>query len=224
VPLKTDVAEQTMKVYEPQESRIKTYRGYPVLPLLKKLSGEALGRADTVVFYCQDGYRADIPLSEFTAKPALLAFATADGTPFSLHGAKKEAIALAPYYLVWDHPNAASAAKDVYRWPYAVTKIGVVNSREAYKPLESPQQEGRALFMKHCFSCHALNGVGGQRGPPLDPFFTTQTDSYLRSYILDPKKMNKASKMSGLSPTLPDRVHVAERIIRYGKSLSGKTP
>jgi mono/diheme cytochrome c family protein len=194
-----------------------------VLPLLQKLHGDALKDADTVVFYCQDGYRADIPLSEFAAKPALLAFAMADGTPFSLKSAKGP-ISLAPYYLVWDHPNAASAAKDVYRWPYAVNKIGVINSHVAYKPLESNLQDGRALFMKHCFSCHALNAVGGQRGPPLNPFFITQTDSYLRSYILDPKKMNKDSKMSGLSPTLVGRRQVADKIIRYGKSLAGKTP
>lgn len=216
--LKKTVPEDMMKVYEPQEQVAKTYVGIPVLNFLEKVYGDKLKMADTVVFYCQDGYRADIPLKEFKDKKSLLAYAFNSGGEFSLKG-KSGPIALAPFYLVWDQPDAASAEKDVYRWPYAVTRIGVIDSAKVYAPLIE-KSVGYGHFMKHCFSCHSINGVGGVRGPPLNPFFASQDDERLVGYILDPKKFNPQSQMSGLSKNLKNRERIAKEIVTYGKKIS----
>jgi len=220
---KTGVAVETAKVYEPQEGKLKNYSGYPVTALLKKLYGSKFDKADTLSFYCSDGYRADIPLAEFQKKKSWLAFGMADGSPFTLksdHGP----IDLAPYYLIWDHPNAAAAQKDEYRWPYAVTQVEAIQSSEAYKPLTAPAEfeTGHKLFMQYCFSCHELNNAGGHRGPPLNAFFKTQTDDFLKTAFLDPKKIVPTAQMPAFGTQMPaaEREKAAHDIIAYVKKVA----
>jgi mono/diheme cytochrome c family protein len=222
--IKKEIPSEVLHVYEPLEKGKKDYRGFAVLPLLKKIYGTGLDKADTVAVYCNDGYRADIPLSEFKKMKALLAFSMANDTPFILHDDKKT-IPLAPYYLVWDHPNAESAQRDVYRWPYAVNKIDLVNSKTAYSPLQlksnsSELRRGQQNFMKHCFSCHTLNGSGGTRGPMLNGVLKIQKNDFLTEYILDPQGMNPSSKMSGLSKDLKGREQIAREIVAYIRKIA----
>jgi mono/diheme cytochrome c family protein len=222
--IKKETPPEVLHVYEPLEKDKKNYRGFSVLPLLQKIYGPELSKADAVAIYCTDGYRADIPLNEFKKMKSLLAFAMADGTPFILHDGKKS-IPLAPYYLVWDHPNAESAQRDVYRWPYAVNKIDIIDSKKAYARLQlkasSPSlKQGQKNFMKHCFSCHSVNDAGGSRGPMLNGIIKIQKNDFLIKYILDPQGMNPSSKMSGLSKVLKNREAIAQGIVAYIRKIA----
>lgn len=214
--------DEVLNVFEPYENSLKKYRGFSVLPLIKKIYGKNLKTSlDTVVFYCEDGYRSDVPLEEFKMKKALLSFAMADGSPFVLMS--KHSISLSPFYLTWDHPDAESVQKAFFRWPYGVNKMDLIESSAAYKPLvpqEKSEQDikvGHQEYLKHCFSCHTLNGVGGLRGPPLNYFAQYKTTADLEKYILDPRGVNKNSQMSGLPITLPDRQKRAADIVKYLK-------
>lgn len=220
--LKTLQKDEVLKVFEPHENSQKSYRGFAVLPLLETIYGRnGSDLLDTLVFYCTDGYRSDIPLVEFKAKKATLSFAMADGGPFVLK--KEKPIPLGPFYLTWDHPDAASAKKNFFRWPYAIHKVDFINSQKTYQPLlpsaNSPEniKTGHREFLKHCFSCHALNDVGGLRGPPLNYFVHAKAPAELASYILNPKAVNKNSQMSGLPVDLAAREKVAADIVSYLK-------
>jgi mono/diheme cytochrome c family protein len=217
--------DEVLKVFEPHENSQKNYRGFSVLPLVEAVYGKnQMGNLDTLVFYCTDGYRSDVPLEEFKTKKATLSFAMADGSPFVLKNEK--AIPLGPFYLTWDHPDAASAKKNFFRWPYAIHKVDFIDSKKAYQPLlpkaNSPEnvKTGHREFLKHCFSCHTLNEVGGLRGPPLNYFVQTKTSTELASYILNPKAANKNSQMSGLPAELAGREKVADDIVSYLKKQS----
>ena len=223
--LKSLQKDEVLKVFEPHENSQKKYRGFAVLPLIETVYGKnQMGSLDTLVFYCTDGYRSDIPLGEFKTKKATLSFAMADGSPFVLKN--ETPIPLGPFYLTWDHPDAASAKKNFFRWPYAVHKIDFIDGKKAYQPLvpmaNSPEniKSGHREFLKHCFSCHALNDVGGLRGPPLNYFVQSKTSAELTSYILNPKAVNKNSQMSGLLVDLTEREKVAADIVSYLKKQS----
>ncbi len=223
--LKSLQKDEILKVFEPHENSQKKYRGFAVLPLVEAVYGKnQMDSLDTLVFYCTDGYRSDIPLDEFKTKKATLSFAMADSSPFVLKNDKP--IPLAPFYLTWDHPDAASAKKNFFRWPYAVHKVDFIDGKKAYQPLvptaNSPEniKAGHREFLKHCFSCHALNEVGGLRGPPLNYFVQSKTSTELASYILNPKAVNKNSQMSGLPVDLIGREKVAADIVNYLKKQS----
>ena len=225
--LKSLQKDEVLKVFEPHENSQKNYRGFAVLPLVEAVYGKnQMGNLDTLVFYCTDGYRSDVPVDEFKTKKATLSFAMADGSPFVLKNEKP--IPLGPFYLTWDHPDAASAKKNFFRWPYAVHKIDFIDSKKAYQPLlpkaGSPEtiKAGHREFLKHCFSCHALNEVGGLRGPPLNYFVQAKTSKELVAYILNPKAVNKNSQMSGLPKELIEREKVAADIVSYLKKQSQK--
>ncbi len=215
--LKKEQASELLKVFEPHENAQREYLGFSILPLMQNIYGkETLKSYDTLVFYCTDGYRSDIPLMEFQQKKATLSFAMANKDPFVLN--KK--IQLGPYYLTWDHPDAGSAKKNFFRWPYGINKIDVITSASAYKPLiplKDNLKTGHQEYLKHCYSCHMLNSVGGMRGPPLNYFVQAKSSEELQKYILNPKAFNKNSQMAGLPVDLAHRQKVAEQIVEYLK-------
>ena len=66
--LKKSHKDEILKVFEPHENSQKEYRGFLMLPLLDSVYGKNQSPSlDTVVFYCTDGYRSDIPLEELKA-------------------------------------------------------------------------------------------------------------------------------------------------------------
>lgn len=229
VQLKKLITIQTLTVYEPEAQSKKIYSGYPILELLQKVYGSSLlTDYDSVVFYAKDGYRADVPLSDLLKKKALLAFALKDQQKFELKTTSGKIISLAPYYLAWDHPDAASVAKDFFRWPYQIVKIDLIQSQTIQTALlkQTHQQslEGMRHFVQHCFSCHQYNGVGGQLGPPLNPLIPLWKSPDLVRFLLDPKKMRPSSSMSGLPQGLVGREQIAESIVLFLNSNSRSTP
>lgn len=225
--LKRNQTPQSINVFEPLESKKKIYQGFSVLPLLKFVYSETeLQKFDTVVFYCEDGYRSDVPLEEFNKKKSHLSFAMSDGSFFQLNSKEKKSLPLGPYYLTWDHPDAASALKEFFRWPYGINKIDVIKKSQVYSVIEPAKDSpplikaGHAQFLKHCFSCHQLNNVGGLRGPPLNLFVSVRSQEDLVGYILNPKLKNKNSQMAGLPKDLKGRNDIAEAIVNYLKRVS----
>lgn len=220
---KTQTVQQ-MEVYETVESTKKSYKGVSMLPLLEWAFGkDELLKFDTIAFYCTDGYRSDVPLEEFSKKNAQLSFGMSDDGPFKLKAKDKPPISLGPYYLTWNHPDAESAQKEFFRWPYGVHKIDLINKVQVYKAIEplatssGSIKKGYEHFLRHCFSCHQLNQVGGLRGPPLNLFISIRSKEELVSYILNPQAKNKNSQMAGLPKALPEREKIAQQIIDYLK-------
>jgi hypothetical protein len=216
--------DEVLTVFEPHENTKKNYRGFSVLPLIENIYGkDKMSNLNTLVFYCSDGYRSDVSLEEFKKKKALLSFAMADGTAFVLKN--KTPIPLGPYYLTWDHPDALSAKKDFFRWPYAINKIDLINDVSAYAPLKPPEgsssaiQAGHQAYLKNCFSCHSLNSVGGARGPAIDYFVKTLSSTNLQKIILDPKSVNPNAQMEGLPLSLKNRHIVSKHIVEYLKKI-----
>ena len=55
------------------------------------------------------------------------------------------------------------------------------------------------VFDQMCLSCHQLQGKGGTVGPSLDNVGSKFNSEYIRAWLIDPLKVNPASKM----PKLP---------------------
>ncbi len=227
--IKSIQPEQVMNVFEPQENKKKTYKGFSMVPLLNSFYGQTeVQKFDTVVFYCEDGYRSDVPIGEFIKKQSNLSFGVVGSSRFELKATEKKSIPLGPFYLTWDHPDAASAQKEFFRWPYGINKIDLIKKSQAYSAIEpplngpEPVKKGYEQYVKHCFSCHQLNEVGGLRGPPLNLFVSIRTREELVAYILNPKSKNKNSQMAGLPKDLKDRQEIAESIVDYLKSRAKK--
>ncbi len=223
--LQKNVQVISFETYEPVERQRKVYQGYPILQLLETVYGDSLSKEyDTVVFYAIDGYRADVPRSDFNKKKALLAFAIQNQKNFELKESSGKTLSLAPYYLAWDHKDADDA-KNFFRWPYQIVKIDLIESKTIQaallkKTVHSSSLEGMNHFLRHCFSCHQFNGVGGQLGPPLNPILSAWKSEDLVPFLLDPKKIRPSSSMAGLPKDLPGRKKVAESIVLFLNSNS----
>jgi mono/diheme cytochrome c family protein len=224
--IKKTLRVDSISAYEPLEKRQKVYTGVPLIPLLESVYGkENLKKFDTVVFHCMDGYRTDIALSKFSQIKALLAFAEKDQKSFSLREPQtQKEIQLGPYYLIWERQGVHSLNDKNFPWPYGIHKIELLQNSIAYAAIKYAGAsekiiQGSQEFMNHCYSCHQLNGVGGQRGPPLNLFIASKQRSELVKFILDPQSFNPNSQMSGLPKNLPGRVEKAEAIIDYLKVM-----
>ncbi|KPK00523.1 MAG: hypothetical protein AMJ60_01015 [Desulfobacterales bacterium SG8_35] len=56
--------------------------------------------------------------------------------------------------------------------------------------------DGKKLFFREgCSQCHTYKGKGGRMGPDLSAVTNTRSDSWIESYIHDPKKVNPLSRM-----------------------------
>ena len=55
--------DEVLSVFEPHENSQKKYKGFSVLPLMDSVYGKNKAPLDTLVFYCEDGYRSDIPFT-----------------------------------------------------------------------------------------------------------------------------------------------------------------
>jgi mono/diheme cytochrome c family protein len=131
----------------------------------------------------------------------------------------KSGMTPAPYYLVWP-----SASPDL-PWPYAVTEIEVWNVEPV--DLTDPGADaaavaGHAIFKKRCFSCHAVNGVGGSVGPELNvPANVTEywNHAALKQFILNPASIRRDPKMPTLTG-LPDAD--VDAVVAYLVHMKGR--
>jgi len=55
---------------------------------------------------------------------------------------------------------------------------------------------GEKLFFREgCSQCHTFQGKGGRMGPDLSAVTNIRSDSWIDSYLQDPKKMNPLARM-----------------------------
>jgi cbb3-type cytochrome oxidase cytochrome c subunit len=55
---------------------------------------------------------------------------------------------------------------------------------------------GEKLFFREgCSQCHSYKGKGGRMGPDISAVTNIRSDSWIDSYLQDPKKINPLSRM-----------------------------
>jgi cbb3-type cytochrome oxidase cytochrome c subunit len=57
----------------------------------------------------------------------------------------------------------------------------------------------KLFFHAGCSQCHTYQGKGGRMGPDLSAVSNLRSDSWIDSYIQDPKAMNPSSRMPSFS-------------------------
>jgi hypothetical protein len=101
----------SLTVLEPHESGLGrpveiAYRAFPAPALLSAvLGGDWDARADGIAFRARDGYVSRVAIAPLKSGKAWLAFARADGSPFTVDNLDQSEtnVPLGPYYLIWDN-------------------------------------------------------------------------------------------------------------------------
>ena len=173
-----------------------TYRAVPLLDLLGDIDNAPF---DTLEARATDGFVSQIPISlarkarEGGAIP-WVAIDTAKNPWPNLPG---RSYSPGPFFLVWQHAEKSGVGPE--QWPYALAQLSGVASPlqrwpqmavAASLPADAAERRGAESYIKHCLSCHRLNGAGeGDMGPDLDkPMNATEymTPVGLRRLIRDP--------------------------------------
>ncbi|MEI8385462.1 MAG: c-type cytochrome [Nitrosomonadaceae bacterium] len=221
-----------LKVFETHEKRERTYHAYPARPLLNAIFGKRWEQSEEIVFTSIDGYQPSIPVSKFLSHDAYFAFASYDGTPFTLINVLQndELVELGPLYLVWDNLRSKSLLNDgASGMPYQVIGIETTTFSTRYPNLSpaekvSPQvKRGFLHFRKHCLACHTINGEGGGKAPELNyPNSVVEyfKPDYLVRWIEDPASIRYNTTMPALAKETPNRARVIQEIIAYLKAMS----
>lgn len=230
-PLAAEVSEASLTVLEPLSRAERTFTGRSAIALLDAAFGAAWRDRAEVVFHCADGYAARVETKAILRYRPLLAHAV-DAPAFSVVNREGKAVALAPYYLVWDsltHPEIqAWGAKG---WPYQVVGLASVGAGEGLEALQPPEgapaaaRRGLAAFQKYCVACHAVNGAGGKVGPELNyPMSVTEyvRPRWLKVWLLDPRRIRAGTPMPGLPPGIDDREGVADDVLAYLRSMRAR--
>ena len=224
------VPPATLTVHEPHLSvgdrRVAIeYVGYSAAGVLARLFGEDWHeQAATVELRALDGYVSRIDVARFVTDTAFLAFARADGEPFTVDNLRQNQtdVPLGPWYLVWDNiSNPALLAEGASDWPYQVFEVSLISlSDSALLPdgLAAELHEGAALAKRYCLQCHKVNGFGGEKFPGNLALLARvhRASSFVR-WVLDPSAVRSNTTMPPLSDRLPDaeRRRIAKALFDY---------
>lgn len=178
-----------------------------------------------IVFECIDGYKPEMPLELFLSAKPFLALKDVEAQKGSnwekiiKNGNEMDA---EPFYLVY---TSVPTDNQEYKWPYNLIKIHLEPKNkdlEALQPKDDDAaKKGFALFQKHCITCHAINGIGGEMGPELNyPKSVTEywKEKELVDYIVNPASFRNKVKM----PTLGITKQESQEIVDYLKYMSEK--
>lgn len=211
---------------DPVYEKRKRFRGYRLPDLLGRLRryAEREGAEWTVRFAAADGYTVSAPLNELPVEKGLVAFrdlesaARRDFEPVQ-KGSKR--ISPAPFYLVWDVPDADSSRLP---WPYQLVEIaltkGTTYARAAPEG-DGQAERGYALFETHCIKCHSINLAGGRVGPELNvPKNITEywQPSDLRQYIRNPSSYRAGAEMPAFDSLEQEQLQTLLAYLRAMKS------
>lgn len=227
--LKKLQAPEAITVWEPHEKKEVTYQAIRVAPLFDALTGKEWRKIEDVVFTCLDGYQDVIPSAEFSKGEAFLAFARNDKTEFSVTNTLQgnEVVPLGPYYLIWNnlHDESRRSGKG---WPYQVKSISFLNAEERFPKIAPPKnspppvKRGFAAFQKNCFTCHAVNGDGGNKSIDLiQPFSPVEywKEPWLKRWIINAAEIRPGTTMPSLAVQGKEAEKVAADIIAYLKAM-----
>ena len=220
----------TITVHEPHLSvgdrRVAIeYVGYPAVDVMARLFGKDWReQARTVELRALDGYVSRIDVARFLEETAFLAFARADGAPFTVDNLRQNQtdVPLGPWYLVWDNiSNPALLAEGASNWPYQVHEVNLVSlSDGALLPegLAADLREGAQLAKQYCLQCHKVNGVGGEKFPGnLAAIARVRPEPEFIRWVLNPSSVRSNTTMPPLSDHLPEveRRGIAKALFDY---------
>ena len=220
----------TMTVHEPHLSIgdrhvAIEYAGYPAFDVMAHLFGKDWHeQARTVELRALDGYVSRIDVARFLNDTAFLAFARADGAPFTVDNLRQNQtdVPLGPWYLVWDNiSNPALLAEGASDWPYQVHEVNLVSlSESALLPegLAADLHEGAGLAKRYCLQCHKVNGFGGEKFPGnLAALARGHPEPDFVRWVLSPSSVRSNTTMPPLSNRLPDaeRRRIAKALFDY---------
>ncbi|REG99733.1 c-type cytochrome [Flavobacterium aquicola] len=214
-------------INDPVYHKTKKYQAVDALLLLKKEVD--LSKVDIkntlIVFECIDGYKPEMPLELFLKTKSFLAFKDVDapkGSNWEKILKNGNEMNADPFYLVY---TSVSADNQEYKWPYNVIKFHLESKNkniEALQPKDDKTaMKGFGLYQKHCITCHAINGIGGEMGPELNyPKSVTEywKENELVDYIVNPASFRNKVKM----PTLGITKQESQNIVDYLKYMSEK--
>lgn len=228
--------KETVRVHDIHEQKPIDFHGFPLRQLIDSVY-DAKNDWDEVVVTCRDGYEPSLDRSYFNNYTGYLAFGRADQPGLELIDARRnnEKIDATPFYFVWDNlKNPKLNDEPGSLWSYQVVAIDLVSAVEKYPNMSPPQGAsdqvmlGFKSFRKYCFSCHTINGEGGNLGPELNsPINSTEKikEEWLRQWIEDPFVLYPNVKMTPLKWMVKDekeRKKVLDAIIAYLKVMTGK--
>ena len=220
----------TLAVHEPHLSvggrRVAVqYVGYPAVDVMAGVFGEDWHeQARTVELRALDGYVSRIDVARFLDDTAFLAFARADGAPFTIDNLRQNQtdVPLGPWYLVWDNiSNPALLAEGASDWPYQVHEVNLVSlSESALLPegLAAELHEGAELAKRYCLQCHKVNGFGGEKFPGnLAALTRVHPEPDFVRWVLNPSSVRSNTTMPPLSDRIPDaeRGRIAKALFDY---------
>lgn len=222
---------KVLTVWDPNEGKKITYRGYPLTDVLNKVFGAEWKDSEHVLFVCADGFKSSVPRSIVEAQESLLAFERV-GSGFSLNNRyqAEKSVKLAPLYLVWNNLKNEELRKEgSASWPYQIVGIEVVKMSAKFSRMTPPLgsskrvQNGFLSYQKHCMACHRINGDGGEKGPelnsPVSVIERKKGTEWLEKWIDDPASV-RTTTMPALDKSLPNRKKVISEIIAYLKEMS----
>ncbi len=222
---------EAITVWEPHEKKEVTYVGFAAAKFFDVIAGQDWRKIEDVVFTCLDGYQAVVPSKRFTEHDAFLVFERTGQPEFqvinSLQG--NEVVSLAPFYLVWDNKNKPELkAESGKGWPYQVKAISFLNAEERFPKIAPPKsspppvKRGFVAYQKNCFTCHAVNGDGGNKSIDLVlPFSPVEywKEDWLKRWILNPTELRPGTTMPSLAVNGKDGEKMTADIIAYLKAM-----
>jgi cytochrome c2 len=211
---------------DPVYHKSKRFNALPLNAILKKYSSiKSLKIADyKMVFECEDGYKPEMSLEKLINANAFLAISDVDapkGRDWEQIIKEGHEMKAAPFYVVYTNVNPRDGS---YKWPYNLVKMHLepLNADLAMiEPRNPAGKKGFELFQKHCQTCHAINGVGGEMGPELNfPKNITEywLEADLKAFIKNPSAYRHKVKM----PTLQVSDTEIDEIVTYLKIMAGQ--
>lgn len=229
--IKAKVPIETVTVWEPHEKADVTYSGIRAAALFDTLNNKEWRQIEDVVLTCLDGYQAVIPTSRFTQYDAFLVFERQGNPEFTVVNTLQgnEKVALGPFYLVWDNREKAELkAGGAHDWPYQVKAVSFLNAEERFPMIVPPKgspppvMRGFVAYRKNCFTCHAVNGGGGNKSIDLvSPYSPVEywKEPWLKRWIVNPTELRSGTKMPALSVQGKEGEMIASDIVAYLKAM-----
>lgn len=230
--LLTHPAARDVEIADPSYRRVMRYRAVPLAALL---AGFPIPDGATLEGKATDGFVAQIPLAPALGSGstgALIAIEPPAPAAWpDLPGKKASA---GPFYLVWSGEKDQGIGPE--QWPYMLASLSVVPPAAARwpqiavapdLPSTAPARAGQAVFVKHCFACHRINGggeatVGPDLNLPMNPTEYFQPTA-LRRYLRDPAAVRAwpEQKMPAIDADQLSDVEL-EQLVAYLQHMTGR--
>lgn len=192
----------------PADVAYKASRTYTAVPLLNLLGPRAGLTFDTLEARATDGFVSQLAMAAVLGaeQGRSVAFIAVEPPAKPWPKLPGKEITAGPFFLVWQHPERSKIGPE--QWPYALAELRAVRSPMQRWPQmrvadKGPAQRGMQVYVKHCLSCHRIDGAGeATMGPdmvrPMSPL-DYMTDKGLRALVRDPASVRKwpQQQMSG---------------------------